>query len=189
MLYNLCYNGCERMDDMKTTFILIRHGEPRYDEVLERGYFGQGYDLGKLTEKGVMQAEARAKDADFKDAELIISSPYTRALQTAAIISRVTQIPLVVENDLHEWMPDTTFKFELDASFAFDEYMKHQGMRRDDTVYQWEAYDVLKTRVFKALEPYKSYKKVIVVCHGIVMSTLTRFDDIIEHCGKRVVEL
>jgi hypothetical protein len=30
---------------------------------------------------------------------------------------------------------------------------------------------------------------VIVVCHGIVMSSLTRFDDIIEHCGVREVDL
>jgi len=177
------------MVEMKTTFILIRHGEPRYDEVLERGYFGQGYDLGKLTEKGVLQAEARALDTQLKDADIIVSSPYTRALQTAAIISRITQIPLVVENDLHEWMPDTTHKFVLDASRAYDEYILHKGIRTSDTIYHWEAYDVLKARVTKALVSYQDYKKVIVVCHGIVMSTLTTFDDMIEHCGKRVITL
>ncbi|MDR4969241.1 MAG: histidine phosphatase family protein, partial [Acholeplasmataceae bacterium] len=62
-----------------TKFILVRHGEPRYDEVLERRYFGMGYDLGKLTDLGVKQAEERAEDPIFKDAEIIVSSPYTRA--------------------------------------------------------------------------------------------------------------
>ena len=85
-----------------TTFIFIRHGEPRYDEVVQRGFKNQGYDLGKLTERGVLQAEKVALDHRLNGADLIISSPYTRALQTAAIISRITQIPLTVENNLHE---------------------------------------------------------------------------------------
>lgn len=174
---------------METKFVLIRHGEPRYDEVLERGYFGMGYDLGKLTERGVLQAEQRAKDPLLKDAELIISSPYTRALQTAAIISRVTGIKLTVENDLHEWMPDTKFLFDQDANQSFQEYLQAKGIRQLNHQYRWESYGDLKKRVELSLIKYKNYKKVIVVCHGIVMSTLTRFDDVIEHCGVREVTL
>lgn len=174
---------------METKFILIRHGEPRYDEVIERGYFGMGYDLGKLTERGVLQAEQRAKDPLLKDAELIISSPYTRALQTAAIISRVTGIKLTVENDLHEWMPDTKFLFDQDANQSFQEYLEAKGIRQLNHQYRWESYGDLKKRVELSLIKYKNYKKVIVVCHGIVMSTLTRFDDVIEHCGVREVTL
>ena len=174
---------------METKFILIRHGEPRYDEVIERGYFGMGYDLGKLTERGVLQAEQRAKDPLLKDAELIISSPYTRALQTAAIISRVTGIKLTVENDLHEWMPDTKFLFDQDANQSFQEYLQAKGIRQLNHQYRWESYGDLKKRVELSLIKYKNYKKVIVVCHGIVMSTLTRFDDVIEHCGVREVTL
>jgi broad specificity phosphatase PhoE len=170
-----------------TKFILIRHGEPRYDEVLERKYFGMGYDMGRLTDSGVIQAKRRALDPDLLDADIIISSPYTRALQTAAIISRLTNIELTVENDLHEWMPDTSFKFELDASKAYDEYLTSKGIRTKDTIYLWESYDVLTNRVKNVIHKYLKYNKVIVVCHGIVMSTLTKFDDVIEHCGKREV--
>ena len=42
-----------------------------------------------------------------------------------------------------------------------------------------------KKRVINAVSKYRDYKKIIVVCHGIVMSAFTRFDDIIEHCGVR----
>lgn len=174
---------------MKTKFILVRHGEPRYDEVIEKGYVGMGYDLGKLSDNGVRQAEERAKDPLLNDAEIIISSPYTRALQTAAIISRLTDIPLTVENDLHEWMPDTKFLFDLDANESFQEYLSAQGVRNVGHTYRWESYPDLKKRVQLTLIKYKNYKKVIVVCHGIVMSTLTRFDDVIEHCGVRQVKL
>lgn len=37
---------------------------------------------------------------------MILSSPYTRALQTAAILSRELNIDLQVEFDLREWQPD-----------------------------------------------------------------------------------
>jgi broad specificity phosphatase PhoE len=189
MLYGICYNVKRGEQHMSTEIILIRHGEPRYDEVLSRHYFGMGFDLGKLTEKGVEQAEKRALDPILEGAELIISSPYTRALQTAAIISRATGIKLAVENDLHEWMPDVTFKFEMKGNEPYEEYMRAKGIRQIEHVYHWEEYEVLKNRVRNALEKYKDYQKIIVVCHGIVMSTMTCFEDLIEHCGVRVVTL
>lgn len=172
---------------MSTELILIRHGEPRYDEVQNRGFIGMGYELGKLTEKGVKQAETRAKDELLKGAEIILSSPYTRALHTAAIISRITQIPLNVENDLHEWMPDTTFKLDFDIPQSFEEYVKNKGIAFPDRKYPWETYEELQKRVKNVLFQYRDYQKVIVVCHGVVMSAMIRFDDIIEHCGVRVV--
>lgn len=172
---------------MPTELILIRHGEPRYDEVQERGFKGMGYELGRLTERGIKQAEKRAGDESLKDAELILSSPYTRALQTAAIISRITQIPLVVENNLHEWMPDKTFKLDFDIPKSHEEYVKNRGLAIKDQNYPWETYDELQQRVRNVLNQYRDYKKIIVVCHGVVMSALTRFDDIIEHCGVRFV--
>ncbi|NLN50779.1 MAG: histidine phosphatase family protein [Acholeplasmataceae bacterium] len=168
--------------------ILIRHGEPRYDEVIARGYPNQGYDLGKLTDLGVKQAIAVSKDKRLKGATLIISSPYTRALQTAAVISRLLNIELVVENDLHEWMPDVDFSGQ-DVSGAYEEFIKYRGLNIPNKTVNWENYDDLQKRVRNALLPYvDKHEKIIVVCHGIVMTTLTHFDDVIEHCGVREVE-
>ena len=76
--------------------ILVRHGEPTYEQVGKRGYIGQGRDLAILTEKGIRQAEEAAKDPRLIGAELIVSSPYTRALHTAAIISKNTNLDIKV---------------------------------------------------------------------------------------------
>ena len=181
----LCYNWVERVIYMHTKVILIRHGEPRYDEVHQRKFPGMGYELGRLTERGIIQAEKRAKDPILNGAQLIISSPYTRALQTAAIISRITNIPLVVENDLHEWMPDVTFKFDFDVPQSFDEYMKLRGIPSSERKYPWESYEEIQKRVKNVVSKYTDYDKIIVVCHGIVISAFTHFDDVIEHCGIR----
>lgn len=174
---------------MKTNIILVRHGEPRYDEVKERHYVGMGHDLGRLTDRGVTQAEMCAKNPLFLGATQIVSSPYTRALQTASILSRITGIPLSVENDLHEWMPDTSFVFDGDVADAYEEFIRDRGIRSPRTRYRWESYPDLKKRVYEAIKKYRDHAKIIVVCHGIVISTLTYFDDIIEHCGIREVEI
>ncbi|MFA6801531.1 MAG: histidine phosphatase family protein [Acholeplasmataceae bacterium] len=174
---------------MKTHFIFIRHGEPRYDETQNIWQKSVGYNFGKLTENGEDQALEVAKNPLLKDADIIVSSPYTRALQTAAIISRITGIKLVIENDLHEWNPDTNFIFDFEDNLPFEEYLKNKGIHQLDDKYRWEAYKDIKKRVELSLLRYKNYKKVIVVSHGIVMSTVTRFDDVIEYCGIREVDI
>ena len=101
-------------------FYLVRHGEANYDNMLENGFWGFGRDFAPLSEKGRQQAEITAKDARLKQAELIVSSPYTRALQTAQIISRETGIRVEVDIDLHEWIPDEDNQYETsEESFAF----------------------------------------------------------------------
>ncbi|MDF2871071.1 MAG: putative proteinB [Anaerocolumna sp.] len=61
-------------------FYLIRHGHTDYTPCDERGYKGHGRDLASLSERGVQEAESTARDLRLLKAEIIISSPYTRAL-------------------------------------------------------------------------------------------------------------
>lgn len=169
--------------------ILIRHGEPRYDEVRERGYPFQGHDLGKLTESGVAQAHAVSLDPRLKDATLIVSSPYTRSLQTAAIISKNIQVDLTVENDIHEWMPNLDFNNDSIEN-AYSEYLKYRGEDTPNKSVNWEPVANLRKRVLAAITPYKKeHEKIIVVCHGLVMTSLTDFDDLVEFCGIREIEI
>ncbi len=156
--------------------ILIRHGEPRYDEVLKRNYRVIRNDLGRLTALGVKQAETVSLDERLKGATLIVSSPYTRSLQTAAIISRLTNIPLTVENDLHEWIPDYNFSHPDMVDTAYHDFMKHRGVSYPEKKVDWESLESLETRTKNAIRPYLEHEKIIVVCHGMVMRALVDFD-------------
>lgn len=100
-------------------FYLIRHGEPDYDAVAKLGFYGFGRSFAPLSENGLKQVEETAKDSRLLDADLIICSPYTRALKTAAIISRKTNKEIVVEPELHEWIVDKT-----DCEYAFNKKIK-----------------------------------------------------------------
>ena len=168
--------------------ILIRHGQPDYSEVEERKFIGHGRDLAKLSELGKEQAEKVSKDKRLAGAELILASPYTRALQTAAIISRNTGIPIEVETDLMEWMPDLTFTYRgpKDITQLDAEITMYKGEWNERCEHHWESFSSVGKRAFDVIRKYMDYHKIIVVAHGILMRQFMFMEDI-PNCG--VIEM
>jgi len=117
--------------------ILVRHGEADYSEVDDKGYLGFGRDLAPLTTKGVEQANAVSQDNLLANADVIISSPYTRALHTAAIISKNLNLSLMVDLGFHERLPDTKNELQTREDFqnSFKEYDFFKGICADDKSY------------------------------------------------------
>ena len=66
-------------------FYLVRHGKTDYSEKNTGIYQGYGVNLAPLSAKGIKDAEKAADFLKKQKIDLILSSPYTRALQTAAI--------------------------------------------------------------------------------------------------------
>ena len=93
-------------------FYLVRHGEPDYSEINTKIYQDFGTHMCPLTAKGCAQIKATAKDLRLQNASIIVASPYGRALQTAAILSKELGIEIVVETDLHEWLANKNYVFE-----------------------------------------------------------------------------
>ena len=159
--------------------VVIRHGERDYAPCYERNFIGQGLELAPLTERGCQQAEQAAHDPRLIGAQLIVSSPYTRCMQTAAIISRLTNIPLTVEVDLHEWLPDLKFRNKpgegrkLGADFMACKGRWPKGRRR-----RWETIDMMAARLIKTLKKYLSCDKIIVVTHAMLMHQIKAFGHI-----------
>ena len=172
-----------------TKVIFVRHGEPDYSKVSERKYIGHGRDLAELTSLGKEQARKAARDRLLDGAELIVSSPYTRALQTAAIISKERNLGIEIELDLHEWMPDLTFTFDSDE-YAINvgrECEACKGVCPKDMERKWENLEDVFTRANNSLKKYLKYNKIIVVSHGIVMRQF-KFQRQISYCGILEVE-
>ncbi len=133
-----------------------------------------------LTLTGVSQAEAVALDSRLKGAELILTSPYTRALHTAAVISRCLGFHVSVEYDLREWVPDRTGdcdSFAVIRALAED-FRLHAGEYPDGETRVWETLSSLRTRVHGVLERYTALKKIIVVSHEMAIGSVTGVNEI-----------
>ncbi len=156
-------------------FYLIRHGEAVYDHMLENGFWGFGRDFAPLSEKGREQAEITAKDTRLKNAQIIVSSPYTRALQTAQIISVETGLRVEVDIDLHEWIPDQENRYETSQeSFELaHEFTRFRGEYPPGEKLRWESLASMRQRMRRVADKYSGYDSVIFVSHGMALRCLT----------------
>lgn len=174
------------------TFLLVRHGEPDYDAIAGLGFFGFGRALAPLTARGVDQAERAALDPRLRSADVLLSSPYTRALQTAAAISRKTGLPITVEPELHEWVVDRTNRIAstADATVLFNEFHRCRGVPPEGQDVRWESLAELRARIRRVADKYAGAGHVIIVGHGMAFRTLTRleklsFAEIVECCYEK----
>ena len=155
-------------------FFLIRHGYPDYSQQNTKIYQGYGMNLSPLSQKGIEEIKETAKDIRLKNADIIISSPYTRALQTAAIISKAVGVDIAVETDLHEWIANRDYVYEDDktAIEAYRQYRDNNGECPEGVNVKWETASDIKCRVIPILEKYKHLHKVVVACHGTLIQAL-----------------
>lgn len=171
--------------------LFIRHGQPDYRPVDQRGFIGLGRELAPLSPLGIRQAEQAALDPRLAGAQLILASPYTRALQTAAIVSRHTGLPLQVETDLHELIPDQTFQLkgmEENHNFHLD-FIRCQGEYPPGETRKWETIAQAIERTQKVLDWYlnQGYQNIVVVAHGGVIRRYTGRMEI-DYCQVSEVE-
>ena len=157
---------------MMLRIVLMRHSEPDYSLVNAKKYIGHGKDLAQLTENGIQIAEKASCDSRLDDAEFIVSSPYTRALQTAAIISKNRQLDIKIELDLHEWMPDLTFQYSTSQeAFKATELCKtYKGICPVGSEMLFENLQDVFDRAKTSLLRYIEHRKIIVVTHSMVMN-------------------
>ncbi len=71
-----------------TTFYFARHGEPDYGSVGEWNDIPFGKEFAGLSKSGVEQIAKSTIELKKYSPQIIISSPYTRAMHGATIMSR-----------------------------------------------------------------------------------------------------
>lgn len=151
--------------------ILVRHGESSGNR--ERIYATSPHDL-PLTELGYRQAQQVAhRIAELFRPQLVVTSAYHRASETARIIAGALGLPLQVEPNLHEreigahrGRPYDSFITEPDYDPRRPWAWKPEG---------GESYEDVQARVAPVLDRLAAAhvcKDVIVVSHGGVMMCL-----------------
>lgn len=82
--------------------ILMRHGQTMFNVIYGETRQDPGIEDPPLTDVGREQAEDVARRLAGESVSRIISSPYTRALQTAEIVAGHLGVPVTVEADVRE---------------------------------------------------------------------------------------
>jgi broad specificity phosphatase PhoE len=84
--------------------ILVRHGESEFNVVFNRTGEDPGIEDPRLTARGRDQVRKAALllKRHSHPIRRVITSPYTRALETAAIIAETLALPIEVEPVVHE---------------------------------------------------------------------------------------
>ena len=171
-------NGEESLE-----IVLIRHGEPDYQPCYDKGFIGHGKDLAALTNAGVNQAEAVSRDPLLNGSQMIVSSPYTRALQTAAIISKNTMLNIAVELDLHEFLPDKTYQYkgQKESDQLHRDFLNCSGEYPANETRRWETITEIKYRAKGVADKYLhlGYQKIIVVAHGGIIRRFTGLAEVV----------
>jgi broad specificity phosphatase PhoE len=81
----------------KTRLILIRHGQTEFNRVFSITRRYPGIRDPHLTDQGRRQVQAVARVSGSFNLARIITSPYARALETAAIIAEHLSVPITVD--------------------------------------------------------------------------------------------
>ena len=174
-----------------TKFLLMRHGHPDYSGPKRWGTLGWGSDLAPLSDMGVQQVAAQLASIKDFNPEIVLSSPMTRAVQTALVLRQGLQVPFKVEFDLHEWVPDKTFQWrtlsEIEALQA--DYERCKGVYPPGETKLWETTESVRLRVLAVLRKYDRYSRVLAVCHGQAIKAVCGTDEKLELAGVRALEL
>ncbi|HAS3026658.1 TPA: histidine phosphatase family protein [Vibrio parahaemolyticus] len=165
--------------------IFVRHGVPDFSLADERCMTQLEKDYAPLDRAYLSELHQKLTNAVFDDAQAIICSPYTRALQTAEILNRRHGFELFVEHDLREWRADTAGGYIslAERDRRWHEYRELLKLRLPISDERYEHVTALKARTMAVLERYRQYDKVIVVSHFNVFEALQGYQEQGLACG------
>jgi len=163
---------------MKINF--VRHGKPDYTVSAERRLPYALKNYCPLARDGISGVEEAARDPRLASAEVMLVSPYTRAMQTAEIVNRVLGLPLFVEYDLREWdvaSDYTEYVSEEEALRRYREFRDNNGVppagTQGSSMPLYETGESVKKRAMAVLERYRGHDRIVVVAHGTLIRSVT----------------
>ena len=144
--------------------LLTRHGQTDWNVVGKI----QGMTDTELNETGIKQAQTTREKLLNKKIDIILTSPLKRAKQTAEIIGKDRNIPIIEKQELVERYFGK-FEGKTAKEFNFDEIWNYKLNRQyKDAESIGALFERIKGFLDKIKEEYKD-KTVLVVTHGGVL--------------------
>ncbi len=138
----------------------IRHAEAMHNT--KRLINGDIQNISNLTEKGRQQAEKVAEELKNIKLDVIFTSQFHRAMQTAEIISKFHDCPVIPDKRINE--PFFGKKFELKPIEFYRSERKSGKFTKKEK--DGESLEEVKARVYDFIDELKGeYKSVLIVSH------------------------
>jgi broad specificity phosphatase PhoE len=154
--------------------LLVRHGETAYEDAERHGraYDGSRRDLAPLTARGAEQIAALVPRLRKAGPELVVASPYTRTLHSAAILSRLLDCELRVDIELHDWLPAPGRMSTMDSAAVQRAAEAFQTLARGDDIGRVtaETPNEVRDRIHAALLRHRRAGTIVVVTHETLIS-------------------
>ena len=155
--------------------ILLRHGQSEFNLHFSATRVDPGIVDPRLTSLGHEQAQAAAEALRHQGIRRIITSPYTRALQTAEPVARALDVPVMVHPVVRE-----RYKFACDLGsprIELERDWPHRDFSGIDEVW-WPAIEepaasiIDRARLFRAeMSALHDWSDTLVVSHwGFILS-------------------
>jgi broad specificity phosphatase PhoE len=156
---------------------LVRHGQ-RLDAVDKQWHAKQGGDKydSPLSSTGIMQAEQLARRLQDEAIDVIISSPYLRALQTAQPIAEALGMPFYVDAGMGEWQGRAMIPHAPDITPPDERVSQFANLDLSHTTTIWPQYPESVPQVFaryrqavtRLLDVFDGH--LLIVGHGRVVT-------------------
>ena len=154
---------------------VTRHGETDYN--LQNRYAGST-DIA-LNSKGIQQAKDLADKLAVLKFDIIISSPLSRAKQTAEIINKSFDVPIVIMDEFSEinvGVYEGLTREEAQTKYP-ETWARLAGRPLDDAPAGGETVMQFDARIAAGLEKLKieySENRLLLVCHGFTARAINR---------------
>ncbi len=136
----------------------VRHGQTETNLKMMNGEV-IGENDAPLNETGLKQAVETAENLKDVNFDVILSSPYKRAIQTAEVIAKDRKMPITIKNNLRERDGGNIDEKSWHEAFDFDKNLLFDG----------ESVNEFFERVYAVIDGIKeeySDKNILVVSHG-----------------------
>lgn len=159
---------------MVDTIFLVRHGHKRILDDPDWVKTAKRPDDTPLSQRGIKQAEETAELLAKEKIDVIFSSPFHRALETAAIIAKRLNKKVNIELGFSEWLNPSWFKAFPDlmsieeagevfpvVNKDYTSFTKPQYPETDERIH---VYERVKNTLAKIHEHYSG--SILIVGHG-----------------------
>ncbi len=147
-------------------FYLVRHGKADYSNIDTNDNCSVA-NLAPLSKEGIKQAVAIKPYIQQLKNPIIVSSPYTRTLQTAYIASSSNDIK--IDYRVHEWLPDKSFRIKINDIAIRNQYFKTNTQNVD-----YETEKEMEKRFHSVIDDYKKEKTVVIFSHARVIASFLK---------------